>query len=148
MFRILADNPDRTLALNDLALLAHGLHRCSYLHDALSFPLLFRKTRANKRRDPPVPVVKRHSIVAHVFYARNRIFQIFRFSDIAETALPYRTFIPRIACMPLASHKRPALKLYICSKSSFEGACGTRPSGPQTSSAKTPSQDFLSQKSF
>ena len=35
----------------------------------------------------------------------------------------------RIVCMPLASHKLHALKLYICSKPSFEGACGTRPFG-------------------
>ena len=55
---------------------------------------------------------------------------------------------PRIACMPPASHKRPALKLYICSRPSFEGACGTRPFGPQTVLGETPSWDFLSQKSF
>ena len=39
MLRILADNPDNALALNDFALLAHRLHRCSNLHDIRSFLL-------------------------------------------------------------------------------------------------------------
>ena len=37
MLRILADNPDYALALDDLALLAHRLYGCSNLHVALSF---------------------------------------------------------------------------------------------------------------
>lgn len=37
MLRILADNPDNALALDNLALLAHRLDGCSNFHVARSF---------------------------------------------------------------------------------------------------------------
>ena len=35
VLRILADDPDNTLALNDFALVADGLYRSSYFHSLL-----------------------------------------------------------------------------------------------------------------
>ena len=42
MLRVLADYPDNTLALNNLALLAHRLYGCSNLHCLLILlPIIF-----------------------------------------------------------------------------------------------------------
>ena len=43
MLRVLADNADLTLPLDDLALLAHRLNRRSYFHDVPPFHALLFK---------------------------------------------------------------------------------------------------------
>ena len=89
MLRILADDPDNTLALNDFALIANRLYGSSYFHNLLlsSFSAISRRTSGSSCTPTHYATMPKYSLVVNA-QNKNSFYEFSTAFELYHTTMP------------------------------------------------------------